>query len=93
MKNANIIRDVKYAARNKYAWPGGYPLIVVMSDGECLCCDCARSEFALIARATRDGYEKCWIATGVDVHWEGPPEICAHCGAEIESAYGNPDQE
>lgn len=93
MKNLKIIHDVKYAARNKYAWPGGYPLLVIMSDGACLCCDCARSEFALIARAARDGDRDGWASIGTDIHWEGPPEICAHCGAEIESAYGNPDQE
>lgn len=24
-------------------------------------------------------------------HWEGPPIECTNCGAEIESAYGDPD--
>jgi hypothetical protein len=94
MKNAEIIRQVKIAARDKYAWPGGYPLIVVMSDGGVLCCNCARTEFKLIARATRDGDASSgWCAMGVDVHYEGPPEVCVHCGVFIESAYGDPESD
>lgn len=89
MKNANIIREVKLAARHKYAWPGGYPLEVIMSDGETLCVDCAKSEFPRIGRATRDGDRGGWAAVGVQVHWEGPADICCNCNAEIESAYGD----
>lgn len=92
MKNADIIRAVKQAARDKYAWPGGYPLIVVMSDCEVMCCDCARENFDLIGRATRDNDRSGWAAAGVDIHWEGPPELCCHCGGEIPSAYGDPDE-
>jgi hypothetical protein len=28
-----------------------------------------------------------------DVYYEGPPLICDDCGVEIESAYGDPDEE
>jgi hypothetical protein len=28
-----------------------------------------------------------------DVYYEGPPLICDDCGTEIESAYGDPDEE
>ena len=88
---ARILQQVKNAARNKYAWPGGYPLILVMSDGETLCADCAKSEFPAIARATiakaRDG----WRCEGVEIHYEGPPAYCAHCNAQTESAYGDPE--
>lgn len=93
MRNGEIIREVKLAARNKFAWPGGYPLMVVMSDGECLCCDCARKDFGLVARATRDQDRSGWAAAGVQIHWEGEPEICCNCGEQIESAYGVPESE
>jgi hypothetical protein len=88
MKNATIIRQVKNAARDAYAWPGGYPLFVLMTDGEAICPKCAKNNFGLIGRATRDGTRGGWAAAGVDIHWEGLPLTCAHCGEDIESAYG-----
>jgi hypothetical protein len=88
---ARILKDVKHAARHKYAWPGGYPLLLVMSEGEVLCTDCARSEFRAIASATISRSRDGWRCEGVQIHWEGPPHSCAHCNAQIESAYGDPD--
>lgn len=84
----SILRNVREAARSGFAWPGGYPLIVVMTDGATLCPACARAEYPLIARATRDGSRDGWAAAGTDIHWEGAPDECAHCGASIPSAYG-----
>ncbi len=37
-----------------YAWPGGYPLMLLCSDGGALCFDCGRSEAHQIIRAIRD---------------------------------------
>jgi hypothetical protein len=92
MKRTNQILDaVRYAARNRYAWPGGYPLVVVMSDGECLCTSCTRKQWRQIVRNTlssiRKGADVSWIAAGADVNWENPDLYCAHCGDRIESAY------
>ena len=72
----------------KYAWPGGYPLFLVMKDGEPLCMDCAAKNEELILRATNDGYEEDWIAAGVDVNWEDTNLFCCNCNERIESAYG-----
>jgi hypothetical protein len=33
------------------------------------------------------------VPIGYDAHWEGPPLTCEECQAEIESAYGDPDDE
>lgn len=66
-----------------YAWPGGYPLMYLTTFNNRLCPDCANSwqddEIETIAY----GY----------VRWEGPAEYCDECGAEIESAYGDPAEE
>ena len=77
-----------------YAWSGGYPIIYIASDGDTFCPACANGENGSIARTvngpdddSRDG----WLIVGADIHWEGPPEICCHCGKVIESAYGDPD--
>lgn len=74
-----------------YAWPGGYPIVYVMADGECLCPDCANGENGSEASETAE--DPGWRLDGCEVHYEGPPITCAHCGKEIESAYGDPDED
>lgn len=75
-----------------YAWPGGYPIMYVFEDGECCCSDCANRWNGSEARIG-GGYRDGWALIGFSIHYEGPPEICAHCGVEIGSAYGDPDSE
>lgn len=87
MRNETL-QAVREFIRQPYAWPGGYPLVLVLSDGETLCATCARAEYRQISNATRHNLRDGWRAAGVEVHWEGEPEICAHCGRETESAYG-----
>lgn len=74
-----------------YAWPGGYPIIYLTADGGTLCPACANGENG--SEATEDPIQddRQWLIVASDVHWEGSPEICDHCNAEIESAYGDPD--
>lgn len=72
-----------------YAWPGGYPILLICDDGGVLCFDCARSEARQIIRSIRDRVNDGWRVIGSDIHWEGPDEYCAHCGKAIPSAYGN----
>ncbi len=91
MKNATV-EQVKSFIRHPYVWPGGYPLILVMNDGECLCVDCARSSFRAIVDSTKHGTRDGWAAAGVQVYWEGPVIYCANCNASIESAYGDPQE-
>jgi len=73
-----------------YAWPGGYPIIYVCADGGVLCPDCANGENGSEASESSDAPSD-WRMEGTDIHWEGAPELCDHCGAIIESAYGEPD--
>ena len=90
MSARTILKALREAIRAGFlVWPGGYQMLAVMSDGESLCCKCARAEYRLISRATRDGLRDGWACAGVQVHWEGAPEVCAHCGNDIPSAYGD----
>lgn len=88
-KPAQILKDVKGAIREPYAWPGGYPKYILMADGEALSVEAARENWRRIAGATigrqNDGG---WQAAGVDVNWEDVDLVCAHTGDKIESAYG-----
>lgn len=67
-----------------YAWPGGYPMALLMEDGEIIDCRAARENYRLIRRETG----KDWTPVDVFIHWEGEPLVCAHSGRLIESAYG-----
>ena len=87
-----ILSDVKNAIRHPYAWPGGYPVYTVLTDGEVLCPDCAREEFRSIVASTKHGHGDEWAAYGTDVLWEGK-YWCGHCGKELESAYGEDEEE
>ncbi len=59
-------------------WPGGYPLSYYdFHDGSVVCPDCAT-------------LERFKVKLTADVHWEGPSDFCDVCGAEMESAYGDP---
>ncbi len=79
-----------------FAWPGGYPLLYVFADGGVICPKCINAEIVEIDAAIRDERGNrphrfgCggWAVDAVDVHYEGEPIGCDHCGAEIESAYG-----
>ena len=77
-----------------YAWPGGYPIVYIVADGGTLCPACANGENGSQAADAIDPQcpdDKQWRVIGFSIHYEGPPEICDHCGTEVESAYGDPD--
>lgn len=95
MSNTNnpreILASVRDFIRQPFAFPGGYPKVLVMHDGETLCPQCAKAEYRQISNATRHALRWGWAAAGVDLHMEGSAAICAHCGDSIESAYGDPE--
>ena len=82
------LTTIKQAIRNGYAWPGGYRLNIVMSDGALLCTQCARENYSQIARDTVTDSRSGWAAIGAEIHWEGDPEYCAHCNTILPSEYG-----
>ena len=81
-----IIVQVKRAAKEQYAWPGGYPLFVILTDGA-LCTKCAKKELGLIAQSTASRSRDGWQALGVDINWEDSELYCDHCNRLIEAAY------
>ena len=68
----------KYPA---YAWPGGYPMYYLASEGAVLCPTCANDP------DTAD------LEVRPCVYWEGPSFECDGCDRAIESAYGDPEEE
>ncbi len=84
------VANFKATLRNgAYAWPGGYPMYLITSDGAALCFDCAkknaRNIFDSIDRRSGDG----WRVVACDINYEDTALFCDNCSDMIESAYGN----
>lgn len=84
LKSAGVERGEELPA---FAWPGGYPLVYLLADGEILCPDCANGKNGSEA-ITADADDPGWHVIDCEVCWEGEVGYCAHCNGDIESAYG-----
>ena len=67
-----------------FAFPGDYPIVYVDGYHNDVCPDCAQELL---------GDEYGQAPTYWYIHQEGASVFCAECNAEIESAYGGPDEE
>jgi hypothetical protein len=77
----------------QYAWPGGYPLFFITSDGGALSFESVRKNLRnvldSIAHKSADG----WRVVACEVNWEDSDLTCDDSGKRIESAYGNDSDE
>jgi hypothetical protein len=64
---------LKQAIRTKYAWPGGYTLFGITSDGACLCVDCIRQEFRSVVWSRLNQCGDGWRVVAIE------------CAANLES--------
>src|SRR5574337_870491 len=89
----NTVRDFGEALKNgPYAWPGGYPIFFITSDGGALSFATAWNERALIVQAILDNDRRGgWRVVASDVNWEDGSLYDDHSGARIESAYAEDD--
>ena len=82
---------------NAYAWPGGYPVFFLCSDGGCLCPSCVTKNRRQIFRATHEWHNRSrqfyhtpncgWALEAADINWEDASLYCDNCNNRIESAY------
>lgn len=70
-----------------HAFPGGYPIVYTDGHNETLCADCATNKYH------DPGEWEDWKPQSWFVHYEGSSVFCADCNAEIESAYGDPEED
>ena len=70
-----------------YTLMGGYPLAYVDSNNCVLCAKCA-DEALNDPEETEDRKPLMWF-----IHLEGADVQCENCFVEIESAYGDPEEE
>lgn len=89
-------REIKSAADLKatlraggYAWPGGYPLYFVTSDGAALSFESVRANLrdCLGAIDFPDRFEAEWRVVACDINWEDSELRCDHSGERIPAAY------
>jgi hypothetical protein len=85
------LAEIKTHLRNgPYAWPGGYPMYFVTSDGAALSFKAVRKEWRYIVDAHLRDDKRCgWHIAGADINWEDPDLFCDHTGERIESAYAD----
>ena len=75
----------------KYAWPGGYPLYFITSDGCALSFETVRAELRNVIDSIKRKINDGWRVIGCDVNWEDADLVDDHTGNPIESAYGDDD--
>ena len=88
MKISNKHQFAAIIAEGPWAWPGGYPLFFVTSDGEALSFRSAEQEQETISEAIAEGRkDDSWFVIGVEINYEDAELYCCHSGERIESAY------
>jgi hypothetical protein len=70
-----------------FTFPGAYPLYYLDSDNSVLCPKCAND--SLSDPDELPNFKPCEY----DAYFEGPAMQCDSCNVDIESAYGDPDEE
>lgn len=86
------LMQIKQALRNgQYAWPGGYPLYFVTSDGEVLSFKAVRKHWEDVCRAhiVAGWRHSGWAIIGIETNWEDADLYCDETGERIESAYAD----
>lgn len=78
------VAQLKASLRVPYAWPGGYEIALLLTDGELLCNDCAKREFRSLVWDIKNKCNTGWRPDGavcmVDIDGSSP---CCHCNREL----------
>lgn len=86
--------DLKATLRaGKYAWPGGYPMYFITSDGAALNFSTVREELCNVLDSIKRGSSGGWRVVACDINYEGHDLIDAHTSESIECAYPKDEEE
>jgi len=68
-----------------HAWPGGYEVFFIASDGGVICHDCTVAEYSNIVDSIRRDINDGWRIVGAESSANIDGEInCGHCDGAIE---------
>ena len=89
-RSIDSVADLKATLRaGAYAWPGGYPLFFITSDGAALSFDSARENLPQVIWSIANGVNDGWRVVACDINYEDGDLTCDHSGKQIESAYAD----
>ncbi len=84
------VADFKATLRaGPYAWPGGYQMYMIVSDGAALSFAEAAENVKQIYWSIANQVDDGWRVVGCDINYEDDDLYCAHSGDKIEPAYGD----
>jgi hypothetical protein len=84
---------IKTAIRDKYAWPGGYPLYFITGQGEALSIQGAREIWREIITAHNKRRHCDASIEAIEINWEDPGLYCCVTNDRIQSAYAEDQAE
>lgn len=79
----------RHVARDCFAWPGGYEMALVTTDGAALCRFCVQSEYTSIYDSHLTDANDGWNPSGI-MHSGAVDEMgfCDHCGRDMDAEAG-----
>ena len=80
---SNPLDCVRMVARERYAWPGGYELCVVTSDGALVCSGCVRENYREIIDSTKKEISDGWRCIGISNESELEDDFCSECNKQL----------
>lgn len=87
-RDIKTVADLKATLRaGQFAWPGGYQLYWITSDGAALSFDSVRAEFRQIAYAIKHNLRDGWRVVASAVNYEDTELTCEHSGKAIPASY------
>jgi hypothetical protein len=89
-REINTTAELKAALRTKYAWPGGYEIVYLTSDGALLCGECVEKQLRSVLSAIRNRCSDGWRVVGCGYEATSAEstesELCSqcdHCGKDF----------
>jgi hypothetical protein len=88
------LAEIKQRLRaGPYAWPGGYPVYFITSQGDTLSFEAVRENWRdVVAAHICERYRRHgngWDVAACEINWEDPDLYCEHTGKRIKSAYAD----
>ena len=88
MKATYTTKNLKeHLRKGEYAWPGGYPLYFITTDGAALSFKAVRENLRSVLWSMKNKVNDGWRVCAVDANWEDPSLYCEHTNERIPSAY------
>jgi len=81
-------QDLRATLRaGEFAWPGGYQLFFITSDGAALSFDSVRKNLRSVLDSIRTKCNDGWRVVACDINYEDTELTCDHSGEPIPAAY------